>query len=65
MTIEPVRHFDMGSGRGHAVEADVLGGVVGLVVDTRGRPLEISSESEKRVSDLKNWTQTLEVYPEA
>ena len=65
VTIEPVRHFDMGSGRGHAVEADVLGGVVGLVVDTRGRPLEISSESEKRVSDLKNWTQTLEVYPEA
>jgi hypothetical protein len=53
----------MGAGRGNAVEVEVTGGIVGLVVDTRGRPLEISTDSAQRVSDLKQWTQALAVYP--
>ena len=54
----------MGAGRGQPVEAEVEGGVVGLVVDTRGRPLEVSNASSERVALLKKWFQALEVYPE-
>ena len=64
VTIQPERRLDMGAGRGQLVEAEVEGGVVGLVVDTRGRPLEVSNTSTERVALLKKWFQALEVYPE-
>ena len=64
VTIQPERRLDMGAGRGQPVEAEVEGGVVGLVVDTRGRPLEASNASAERVALLKKWFQALEVYPE-
>ena len=64
VTIQPERRLDMGAGRGQPVEAEVEGGVVGLVVDTRGRPLEVSNTSTERVALLKKWFQALEVYPE-
>ncbi|MCZ6679747.1 MAG: glutamate mutase L [Candidatus Poribacteria bacterium] len=62
--IQPDRRFDMGAGRGQPVEAEVEGGVVGLVIDTRGRPLEVSGGPEKRIVDLKRWFQALTVYPD-
>ena len=64
LTIQPERRLDMGAGRGQSVEAEVEGGVVGLVVDTRGRPLEVSNASTERVPLLKKWFDALEVYPE-
>ena len=64
VTIQPERRLDMGAGRGQLVEAEVEGGVVGLVVDTRGRPLKVSNASSERVALLKKWFQALEVYPE-
>ena len=64
VTIQPERRLDMGAGRGQSVEAEVEGGVVGLVVDTRGRPLETSNASTERVALLKKWFEALEVYPE-
>ena len=64
VTIQPERRLDMGAGRGQPVEAKVEGGVVGLVVDTRGRPLEVSSASTERVALLKRWFEALAVYPE-
>ncbi len=64
VTIQPERHLDMGAGRGQPVEAEIEGGVVGLVVDTRGRPLEVSNTSTERVALLKKWFEALEVYPE-
>ncbi len=64
VTIQPGRRLDMGAGRGQPVEAEVEGGVVGLVVDTRGRPLETSNASTERVTLLKKWFEALDVYPE-
>ena len=61
--IQPHRHFDAGAGNGQAVETEVRGGVVGLVIDTRGRPLEMSADTAQSVEDLKTWLQTLDVYP--
>ena len=60
--IEPDRHFDLGAGGGVSVEKMVTGGAVGLVVDTRGRPLDLSKPSI--TNDHKNrWTEALELYP--
>ncbi len=64
VTIQPQRRLDMGAGQGQPVEAEVEGGVVGLVVDTRGRPLEVSTASTERVTLLKKWFEALAVYPE-
>ncbi|MEC8840555.1 MAG: glutamate mutase L [Candidatus Poribacteria bacterium] len=61
--IQPHRHFDAGAGNGQVVETEVRGGVVGLVIDTRGRPLEMSADTVQSVEDLKTWLQTLDVYP--
>ncbi len=61
--LQPARRFDIGSGRGQDVEAEVMGGVVGLVVDTRGRPLEIPAEAAQRVAQFKKWHSALDVYP--
>ena len=62
--LQPTRKFDVGAGKGTLLEADVMGGVVGLVVDTRGRPLEISSDSTQRVAQLTKWQDTLNIYPQ-
>jgi len=61
--LQPSRKFDLGAGRGTAIEAEVLGGVVGLVIDTRGRPLEIPTDSADRVTQLTKWQAALNVYP--
>ena len=61
--LQPSRRFDFGAGRGNAVEAEVVGGVVGLVIDTRGRPLEIPTNSTERVAQLTKWQAALEAYP--
>ena len=63
LKLQPSRRFDVGAGNGHPVEAEVMGGVVGLVVDTRGRPLEIPTDAQQRVSQLTKWQTALDAYP--
>jgi len=59
----PEGAFDMGAGRGHAVKRQVTGGVVGLVVDTRGRPLTLATERSDRLTSLRRWYHALDLYP--
>lgn len=61
--LQPSRRFDLGAGQGTLVEAEVIGGVVGLVIDTRGRPLEIPTDSTQRVAQLTKWQKALDIYP--
>ncbi len=63
MKLQPSRRCDLGAGRGTPIEAEVMGGVVGLVIDTRGRPLEIPTDSAERVSQLTKWQAALDAYP--
>ncbi|HHT9155801.1 MAG TPA: glutamate mutase L [Candidatus Tripitaka sp. YC43] len=56
----PARAFDLGKGKGHALKSRVTGGVVGLVVDTRGRPLNIPKNN--RIELLKRWANALGAY---
>ncbi len=59
--LQPHRSVDMGAGRGKSVEATVHGGVVGIVLDGRGRPLAIPEQNRQQF--LTAWVQALDVYP--
>ena len=61
--LQPSRRFDLGDGHGTPIETEVMGGVVGLVIDTRGRPLEIPADSTQRVAQLTKWQEALDTYP--
>jgi len=63
LVAKPVRGFDMGAGSGNKVEADIEGGVVGLVLDGRGRPFSISKEPAKRRDNLNKWYKSMGMYP--
>jgi uncharacterized protein (TIGR01319 family) len=62
---DPERQFDLGAGPGKPVTKELNGGVVGIILDGRGRPFDLSSLSEKeRVSHLSRWARELDIYPD-
>ncbi|HAH32578.1 MAG TPA: methylaspartate mutase [Elusimicrobia bacterium] len=63
LTARPVKGFDMGAGSGNKVEADIEGGVVGIVLDGRGRPFELPKSHSKRIAELNKWYKAMEMYP--
>src|SRR5262249_15401904 len=64
VTAPPGRAFARGGGRGRRVPREVRGGVVGLLVDARGRhPFELPAEPEKRIRKLRAWNRALDLYP--
>ncbi|KQC13049.1 MAG: methylaspartate mutase [Desulfuromonas sp. SDB] len=64
-TIIPERHYDVGDGYGKSITITLEGGVVGLVVDARGRnPFSLPSKLEERINKLEQWNKALNIYPE-
>jgi len=61
--IRPSRGFDVGTGSGRRLSTQVEGGVVGILIDTRGRPLSLPESSEERKRKLIEWFTALEAYP--
>jgi uncharacterized protein (TIGR01319 family) len=60
--LEPDRHQDVGAGKGHKLETTVSGGVVGIILDGRGRPFTPPNEDSIRIQKLKEWITELDVY---
>ncbi|MEO7715387.1 MAG: glutamate mutase L [Capsulimonas sp.] len=58
-TITPARNFDVGAGKGKPITVTLEGGVVGLILDTRGRPVIIPSEPTQRVAKLQEWLRAI------
>jgi hypothetical protein len=64
-TLKPGRGLNIGEGKGQEMDCDLHGGVVGIVLDTRGRqPFNLPVEAAKRVPLLKKWMKEFKVYPE-
>jgi len=61
--VTPQKKFDVGGGAGHKVECPVMGGVVGVILDARGRPLRLPENDAVRKDMLIKWFQALSVYP--
>lgn len=62
--LEPDRTYDVGGGNGVKVEKEIHGGVVGVILDGRGRPFDLSTISEQeRVKYLTRWMAELDIYP--
>jgi len=65
VAIEPARGFDVGAGPGKRLEREVKGGTVGLVLDGRGRPLELPADRTSRREQIGRWVKSMALYPEA
>ncbi len=64
VTIRPAKGFDIGAGERKELKTQVEGGVVGLILDGRGRPLGLPKNPEKRREMVLDWWQSLGLYQE-
>jgi len=60
----PERGFDLGAGKGRPLQATVPAGVVGVIVDARGRqPFALPADRDARIQRLRAWNRALGAYP--
>ena len=59
--ISPAKGLDVGAGRGKPLSTEVEGGVVGLIIDARGRPLQLPSDPTRRIAKLIEWHKALNI----
>ena len=62
-TLTPGRGLDLGAGKGESIETTVFGGVVGLLLDGRGRPFMLPESKTERISSLQKWSTATNEYP--
>jgi hypothetical protein len=62
--ITPAKNFDMGEGPGKPVQRTIMGGIGGVLLDARGRPLVLPEEDDARRELLLRWFKALDLYPE-
>ena len=59
LRLRPNHRFDVGAGKGKAVRIQAVGGVLGVVIDARGRPLRIHPDPARRIERYQKWLWTL------
>lgn len=62
VAVEPARGFDLGAGPGKKIEREVRGGTVGLILDARGRPLELPAARTACRAATTRWVQALDLF---
>jgi hypothetical protein len=56
LELRPTRHFDVGLGtKGQAGSTKVEGGVIGIIIDARGRPLPLAEDPEEQREKMQRW----------
>lgn len=63
LEIHPRAQYDLGDGPGVRVNAQVRGGVVGLIIDGRGRPIRFPRNQRRRMQAVKGWLDEMDAYP--
>ena len=63
--VQPAKGTNMGAGPGVTITKEVHGGVVGLLLDGRGRPLRLPADQQGRVAALTTWFRAVDLYPTA
>lgn len=65
-TLKPGRGLDLGEGKNQEIITDLHGGVVGIILDARGRqPFSLPASAQERIPLLKKWMRELQAYPES
>ena len=64
VTLRPAKSVNLGTGAGAAMTREIMGGAVGLLLDGRGRPLQLPAEPSARVAALKKWFNAVGLYPQ-
>jgi hypothetical protein len=59
LSLQPLRRADAGLGPGKSGVVPVTGGALGIVIDARGRPLQLPSDPVRRRELLKRWSYTV------
>jgi hypothetical protein len=59
LQLQPLHRTDIGWGPGRSGSVQVSGGLLGVVLDGRGRPLELPADGGKRRELLKKWLWTV------
>lgn len=62
--VEPSNQYDVGAGPGKELQSTVQGGVAGLLLDARGRPLYMPEEDSARKELLLSWFKATNLYDE-
>jgi hypothetical protein len=56
LELRPTRRFDVGLGtKGQAGSTKVEGGVIGIIIDARGRPLPIAQDPAEQRARMQRW----------
>ncbi len=55
----PARGFDVGEGPGKEREVDIQGGTTGVIIDARGRPLQLPADPAARTAKMQEWLRAL------
>jgi uncharacterized protein (TIGR01319 family) len=64
VTLHPDKGFDIGDGRGKEIQTTIKGGIVGVMLDCRGRPFRLPEDKRKRIASLNNWFAATNLYPQ-
>jgi hypothetical protein len=61
LTLTPAPTVDVGLGPGERARAaeEIDGGLIGLIIDARGRPLQLPTDETERQARLLQWNQAL------
>jgi uncharacterized protein (TIGR01319 family) len=62
LILKPPRDWDVGAGPGQEMQKVVRGGVVGLVLDGRGRPIQFTHGEEEQLAQVAAWHRALNLY---
>ena len=55
LELRPTRRFDTGLGKGKGATTELEGGAVGVIIDTRGRPLSLPVAREEQQARIQEW----------
>ncbi len=63
LTLTPAKGVDLGFGKGERIERELSSGVVGLIIDCRGRPLHFPADQNECIDMLRRWNRSLTTLP--
>ena len=65
IVLRPSRNWDIGNGPGQELEKKINGGVMGLILDGRGRPIQFAEDEDDRIDQVLTWCKSMDLYPAA